>query len=286
MLKLKFYNTYYFCNAIKNILDHQFNYLHKLNDFYGDGFIWGLIETFPKYSLFHQFIEFVVTEIFYEEMEEIDSEQWIETRQKYTNVTNMHNYVKIEKLPIEQAFDFYSIQYLTFETYLLSINKSLTKFDDFDIHNYYDEIETNGSLYILIEQTTKEVFYILFQNRALMMKFNQMIANVLEYEKDDGIPEELVTLIAENGRLKRKNIPKWVKRSVFFRDKGRCVLCHKDLTNLINTENQENYDHMVPLAQHGFNDVSNIQLLCKECNQIDKKDKSAQTSDKYYSWYD
>lgn len=98
-----------------------------------------------------------------------------------------------------------------------------------------------------------------------------MIADVLEYEKGDGITETLVKLIANNGRLKRKNIPKWVKRAVFFRDKGRCVLYHKDLTNLINTDNQENYDHIVPLLQHCLNDVSNIQLLCKECNQIAKK---------------
>lgn len=286
MLELKFYNTYYFCNAIKNILDDQFNYLRNLNDFYGDGQIWGLIEAFPQYSLCHQFIEFVVTEIYYEEMAEIDAKKWIETKQKYTDAINMHSHVEtVALLPVERAFDFYSIQYLSFNTYLLSINKSLAEFDDFDIHNYYDELRMNDSLSILIEQTTKEVFYILFQNRKLMMKFNQMMADALKYEKDDRIPEEQATLINKNGRLKRKNIPKWTKRTVFFRDKGRCVLCHKDLTNLINTENQENYDHMVPLAQHGFNDVSNIQLLCKECNQIDKKDKSVQTSDKYYSWY-
>ncbi|MBV4522630.1 HNH endonuclease [Pseudomonas sp. SWRI74] len=68
--------------------------------------------------------------------------------------------------------------------------------------------------------------------------------------------------------MKRVTIPKWVRRAVFYRDRGRCVLCDKDLFGQINLENHKNYDHIVPLAKHGLNDTSNIQLLCKECNQM------------------
>jgi 5-methylcytosine-specific restriction endonuclease McrA len=79
--------------------------------------------------------------------------------------------------------------------------------------------------------------------------------------------------------------PSWAQRAVFFRDRGRCVLCDKDLSGLTNLANSENYDHIVPLGRHGLNDVSNLQLLCAECNQIEKKDGHGRTSSEYQTWY-
>ncbi|WHI44650.1 HNH endonuclease [Microbulbifer sp. TRSA001] len=118
-----------------------------------------------------------------------------------------------------------------------------------------------------------------------MMLFNDMMSRSLELAKDMLPPEETDQLFVRPGILKRKSIPKWVQRAVFFRDRGRCVLCDKDLSGTLNLENLENYDHIVPLSKHGLNDVTNIQLLCKECNQIDKKGGQPITSNKYQSWY-
>ncbi|HIF9070930.1 TPA: HNH endonuclease [Photobacterium damselae] len=53
----------------------------------------------------------------------------------------------------------------------------------------------------------------------------------------------------------------------------------------LSLDNHANYDHMVALANCGFNDVSNIQLLCKECNQIGKRAGEAVTSTLYQNWY-
>ncbi|MFS7394050.1 HNH endonuclease [Carnobacterium maltaromaticum] len=49
-------------------------------------------------------------------------------------------------------------------------------------------------------------------------------------------------------------------------------------------QNKNNYDHIVPLNLFGLNDVTNIQLLCEECN-MKKLDKNYSTSQFYEKWY-
>ncbi|TOL82016.1 HNH endonuclease, partial [Vibrio parahaemolyticus] len=67
---------------------------------------------------------------------------------------------------------------------------------------------------------------VLFQNRELMLTFNVMVSDALKREKDEESSfVELNGIRRKDGKLKRKNIPKWVQRAVFFRDRGRCVLC-------------------------------------------------------------
>jgi hypothetical protein len=60
----------------------------------------------------------------------------------------------------------------------------------------------------------------------------------------------------------RQRIAQEVKVAVWQRDQGRCVQCsaHGPGANL-------QYDHMIPVAEGGSNDVGNIQLLCGTCNQ-------------------
>lgn len=60
-------------------------------------------------------------------------------------------------------------------------------------------------------------------------------------------------------------IPSSVKREVWERDKGRCVICGSD-KNL-------HFDHVLPFSKGGTSLTSaNIQLLCVNCN-LAKKDK-------------
>lgn len=64
--------------------------------------------------------------------------------------------------------------------------------------------------------------------------------------------------------VKRLEIPNWVKRIVIARDRGKCSLCEKNIT--MELEEGSHFDHIVPLSKGGFNDILNIQLLCKICN--------------------
>ncbi len=57
----------------------------------------------------------------------------------------------------------------------------------------------------------------------------------------------------------RQPIPKQVQREVWRRDQGKCVECGSN-------ENLE-YDHIVPVSKGGSNTDRNIQLLCEKCNR-------------------
>lgn len=91
---------------------------------------------------------------------------------------------------------------------------------------------------------------------------------------------------ANPGVKNRCNIPQWVRRAVKYRDKGKCVCCGKDLSGILDCEDEASvhYDHMVSLCSGGLNDVCNIQLLCGNCNL--KKSDDSFTSHRYKDWYD
>lgn len=59
--------------------------------------------------------------------------------------------------------------------------------------------------------------------------------------------------------LRREAIPQDVKIAVWQRDGGRCVSCSSN-------ENLE-FDHIIPLAMGGANTMRNLQLLCEICNR-------------------
>lgn len=66
-------------------------------------------------------------------------------------------------------------------------------------------------------------------------------------------------------KTQRISIPPEVKTYVFQRDHYQCRICGK-------TEKQTalEVDHIVPIANAGSNDLSNLQTLCRRCNQQKK----------------
>ncbi|ABZ78315.1 HNH endonuclease [Shewanella halifaxensis HAW-EB4] len=268
-LNARFYETYYFCNVINNVLNDSFTYAVELNDFYGDGRVFSLIDKFPKQSVFHSFITFVVETIYSENSNKIDFDNF--------------DYRSSGLLPIEKAFEYHGIKYQLFKEHL----KELCSLKDVFIEDaYYDWLLASQYYEDLITQTVEEVFYLLFLNRELLLNFNQIMADSLEMQASDvSVHVHLNDLLTTRCKNKRCHIPQWAKRAVYFRDRGRCVLCDKDLSGKLNINNLENYDHMVALANYGFNDVTNLQLLCKECNQNTKSAGVGSTSNSYQGWY-
>ncbi len=63
----------------------------------------------------------------------------------------------------------------------------------------------------------------------------------------------------------RIHIPSAVRKYVLERDRYRCQSCGQT-----NREITLEVDHVISLAQGGSNDMSNLQTLCRDCNQRKK----------------
>lgn len=152
---------------------------------------------------------------------------------------------------------------------------------DCDETFYLWYLSHEGEIETLWEYMTSEVFELLFANRRFLMTFNLSLAEYLEGAQSCVYPGEFTGL----GRIPRaKNVPNWLKKAIYCRDHGRCVLCYRDLTGLLSTDHALQYDHMVPLKKFGTNDPVNFQLLCKSCN-LSKGAEGPITSCRYPTWW-
>ena len=167
--------------------------------------------------------------------------------------------------------------------YKAVLNSYEIPYTTFDLPSERDEnydLEANKILSYLrsqlpIKRIVNDTFQLLFGDREFLLHFNLITSQFVKNMKVIDYPE----ILAKDGILKRVELPTWLKRGVFFRDRGRCIKCCKDLTGTIVTDENLHYDHLVPLAEGGTNDPTNFQLLCRDCNL--KKGKIDETSD----WY-
>jgi len=127
----------------------------------------------------------------------------------------------------------------------------------------------------LMSLVVDDIFNVLFQNKTFLRNFNMDIAKLIHELKIEEYPEYL----KKEGVVNRCTyLPQWMKRGVFYRDKGRCQICGKDLTGLLKPNNDKNFDHIIPLERGGSNDPTNFQLTCESCNSK-KGDRNCDTKD-------
>ncbi|EGO8268785.1 TPA: HNH endonuclease [Enterococcus faecalis] len=264
--EMKDYGVYYFANIIDGVLEDSFSYLRNLNDIFGEGNIQNFLSPFPKISAFHSFVIFIVDSVFREEKDEFEY------------------FKKYGTLSISHWFEQYSDDIELFDKWLLSNNRPVKKVVLEDVEGYLEEIFLSQYYEDVLVKISEEVFFLMFSNRKILQRFNVLVSGYVEMLELSEIDEESLLFLKSSGKVKRVNIPKWVKDAVFFRDRGRCVLCNRDLSNLLSRQNKNNYDHIVPLNLFGLNDVTNIQLLCEKCN-MEKLDKNYSTSQFYEKWY-
>ena len=270
-INMSYYKVYYYCDIIDCLL-YRFTRIDwaSTGAQFTEPFFQGEVDSFPKYSALHSFCEFAINKLMTEEAEkDIDKIQ-----EKYDELSDLDKPQRLAQafnydcqhtrlsFEVDDLFRMFEIEHETFYQYLLR--------NDFEfiIDAYNDFISFDRDLEDIILQLSRELFYILFQNRNFLYRFNYYMSS------------------GNSTIFSRCNIPSWVKRAVKFRDRGRCVCCGKDLSGAFDCEDENavHYDHIVSLHEGGLNDVCNIQLLCRECNL--SKSSNSYTNTMYKDWYD
>lgn len=99
--------------------------------------------------------------------------------------------------------------------------------------------------------------------QEILVKENE---KMLRRQKED-LKEEVIEELIQSGLInkddyfmkKREPIPQDIQDKVWNRDGGKCVKCGSQ-------ENLE-FDHIIPFSKGGSNTYRNLQLLCQKCNR-------------------
>ncbi len=268
LFHMEYYETYYFTNIVHNVMKDPTPYLRGLDGFFGDLNYKRFLAPFPRFSALHGYIEFIISNTLFEEFAGVELDN--KTKQPHA------------KLWVNVALAKHGIAHEPFANWLAKNNLAREDACEDDIGDYYRELYDEGPLEAFLERMIDEVFFLLFFNRAFLIALHQMIAN--EISEVDCVEPDEERWFRKPGGLKRSRIPTWARRAVFYRDRGACAVCHRDISNLVSLRSEKHLDHIVPLARGGINDVTNLQLLCSGCNQA-KKDGDPKTSSRYERWY-
>ncbi|MFK0522194.1 HNH endonuclease [Paenibacillus illinoisensis] len=280
---MKYLGTYYYANIVQGVIENSFDYLSNLENMFSDSEILDYARPFTKKSNLHSFIEFIIDSLFWEESSKLSI-----SRCRDRSNLDFDNPTYIT--PLEQVLSEYKMGIVSFMQWW-KISATDQVLEDGLFEDYYNYLFSLSNYYKVVESLSEDVFYIIFLNRKLLQEFNELFSSYLqscqdsedakEYIMDNGLQE----VIRSDFKLHRVNIPMWVKRAVYFRDRGICVNCGRDLSGYLSLENVENFDHIVPLNLFGFNDVTNIQLLCRDCNSKKSGNRSEPIT-MYQSWYE
>lgn len=257
-LSMKYYNVYYFCQIANNTIG-KFDFVTTNGHFMDTLDIDFIRENpFPKQSILYSYCVWLIDRVIYEQTNYITqgkSEIVFEPLQWICQAIKIY-----EKIDIPLEFWMKNDHEVkVFENDYISI---------FPLFLDYLNDFKNDLYYTVIEKIALEVEHILFQNRKFLLEFNETISCLFDDET-----------------LNRAKPPVWVKNAIFYRDQGCCVFCKTSLSGQYNMleEKGVHFDHIVPLQKGGLNDVCNIQLTCKKCNQ--SKGIDSKTDSLYQSSY-
>jgi len=130
-----------------------------------------------------------------------------------------------------------------------------------EYYTFYDENED------AIQNRIQEYIYQEKQEKIEYEK-NKIKQKLLENERKKQLHQQALEELIEEGKIfnerksgekTREPIPKEVMNQVWNRDGGKCVLCGSQ-------ENLE-FDHIIPVSKGGATTYRNLQLLCQKCNR-------------------
>ncbi len=158
---------------------------------------------------------------------------------------------------------FYTMDYWNFKSGNLSLR-------NISVQEYESIMRTQKETPTVITKYISKVWWI-FQDEiywendtldAEAVKTLIVATRIRKKQKIERDIEKAKATIDQVARLKsddRQPIPDDVKMFVWQRDKGRCVKCGSN-------QNLE-YDHIIPVSMGGSNTARNLQILCEFCNR-------------------
>lgn len=270
LLRMRYFETYYYANIVHNVLGDTMDFIQNLNSWHEDQEVALFLRPFNKWSVLHSFAQHVIADLMYERL-------GVETPAELKLASD-------SELWVDRALRHHGIETPGFRNWLGQKGAFTSDAIEDAIHDYHDDLWLTGELDELMTQLASEVFYVLFSNRNLLARLNNYIAGVVSQIDLCDLQEEHAGLLQQNGVPARTYIPEWARRAVFHRDRGICTVCSTDLTGLCSVSSSDHYDHIIPLAEGGINDVTNLQLLCSACN-LKKGRKLLVPSNRYQAWY-
>lgn len=187
------------------------------------------------------------------------------------------------KMPFSDYVFVYSINSRRKKTHVFITDDDKEQYEYYDL-NYIMDIKSENSKdiekkAIIYNPVLDNIAFFLYKNCLYQAEFNEAFSEdellLLVKEKlykDDKKFSQLKKQIelyensevANTSKRTREPIPEEVKFEVWRRDQGRCVKCGSQ-------ENLE-FDHIIPFSKGGSSTARNIQLLCQNCNRH-KSDK-------------
>jgi hypothetical protein len=270
---MEYFSTYSFAAIIQDLAVSGIS-VPEIYDGFGDFMkqcLGDVLRPFPKFSALHHFITFAVRHIFEEEVDDVVLD----------SVVREEDY----KLWVDEGLATYHIPHVEFKEWLRKRSLPIDSLEDEDtILEYYRHLTEAGPFNELLQRIADELFFILFINRNFLYHFNKRLSAHIARIRIQELEEHSRKPFKQDGVLKRVSIPIWARRAVFYRDRGICSNCQKDISGLVNIHDSRHFDHIIPLTSGGLNDVSNLQLLCETCN-LKKSGKEIQPSNIYERWY-
>jgi hypothetical protein len=288
-VRLRFDGTYYFVHTLDSFISRHSILSVAFSDHFHEG-LEHYVAPFRRWTALHAFIEFFIDQVIFEDLNRASDTKYIpkgSCTRGYPYCPASPSWLLAVDLMQSHGYDVAEIA--TELSQWVEAGSACCpepiegEGPDFDL---WSGAEPNEYHYLL-QDLTEEVFFVLFANRTFLCKFHTHLASyVSDAGSADWIDGQDIFRKDRSDRsvLKRATIPAWARRAVFFRDRGRCCRCERDLGGSYSPINRAEYDHIVPLDLGGLNDVSNLQLLCKECNNR-KRAVLEQPGQTYERWF-
>lgn len=139
LVRIEFFETYYYANVIHNILIDTSAFMRSLHEWHENQATAILLPPFQKWSILHNFSYFIIEGLIHETMEELP---------------------KSKQLWIEHALVYHKIQAISFQEWLTETNRNRNDINA--VHDYHCELMLSGQFEELVTHLANEVFFLLF----------------------------------------------------------------------------------------------------------------------------